>query len=123
VAAVHAGWKSTKLQIARKTVLTLQSLFGADPHKLRVAFGPCIRRESYGVGKEFRSYFPEDVEEHNGRLCFDLPAANLRQLVGAGVLKENIHEGLLDTVTRKELHSFRRDGEQAGRMLNVIVLT
>jgi hypothetical protein len=122
VAAVHAGWKGTQLHVARKTVATLQALFGADPRGLKVAFGPCIRRASYGVGEEFRSYFPEDVEELNGQLCLDLPAANLRQLLAAGVLKEHIFDCGLDTVTRPQLHSFRRDGEKAGRMINVIVM-
>jgi copper oxidase (laccase) domain-containing protein len=74
------------------------------------------------VGEEFRSYFPEDVEELNGQLCLDLPAANLRQLLAAGVLKEHIFDCGLDTVTRPQLHSFRRDGEKAGRMIIVIVM-
>jgi polyphenol oxidase len=123
VAAVHAGWKSTRLSIARKTVDTLQSLYGVDPRGLRVVFGPCIRMSSYQVGEEFRNFFPEDVQEVDGRLFFDLPGANRRQLLSAGVLSENIHDCGLDTVTRKELHSFRRDGERAGRMINVIVMT
>jgi polyphenol oxidase len=123
VAAVHAGWKSTRLNIARKTVETLQSLYGADPRNLRVVFGPCIRMSSYQVGEEFRNFFPEDVQEVDGRLCFDLAGANRRQLLSGGVLSENIHDCDLDTVTRKELHSFRRDGERAGRMINVIVMT
>jgi YfiH family protein len=123
VAAVHAGWKSTKLRIVRTTVATLHSLFGADPQGLKIVLGPCIRRESYGVSEEFRGYFPEDVKELNGQLCFDLPAANLRQLVSAGVLEENIYDCGLDTVTRPQLHSFRRDGEEAGRMINAIMMT
>ena len=122
VAAVHAGWKSTRQRIARTTVATLHSLFGADPRGLKVVLGPCIRRDSYRVGEEFRDLFPEDVRERNGGLCFDLAGANQRQLLAAGVLEENIYDCGLDTFTRPQLHSFRRDGEQAGRMINVIVM-
>jgi YfiH family protein len=123
VAAVHAGWKSTRLNIAHKTVDTLQSLYGVEPRNLRVVFGPCIRMPSYRVGEEFKGFFPDDVQELDGRLHFDLAGANRRQLLSAGVLSENIHDCGLDTVTRKELHSFRRDGERAGRMINVIMMT
>lgn len=122
IAAVHAGWKSTKLGIVRKTVCLLQQRFGADLGRLRAAFGPCIRRGSYDVGEEFRAHFPEDVHDERGRLCFDLPGANQRQLLAVGVRPENIFDCGLDTVTRREHHSFRRDGEQSGRMINVIMM-
>lgn len=122
VAAVHAGWKSTQMRIVIKTVGTLRSLYGADPGGLKVVFGPCIRLSSYAVGEEFRGFFPGSVQELNGRLCFDLAGENRRQMVSAGVLAGNIQDCGLDTVTRKELHSFRRDGERSGRMISVIMM-
>ena len=39
-AALHAGWKGTAGQIARKGVTALVSLFGADPANIVAAVGP-----------------------------------------------------------------------------------
>jgi len=122
IAAVHAGWKSTKLAIVAKTVGVLKTEYGVRPSDLRAAFGPCIRRDSYQVGPEFKDHFPEDVQETARGLCLDLPAANVRQLVQAGVRSENIFDCGLDTFVDPSLHSFRRDGERAGRLINLIML-
>ena len=122
IGAVHAGWKSTRLEIVRKTISLLQERYGVQPQELKAVFGPCIRTESYVVGAEFREHFPEDVTERNGQLRFDLAGANLRQMIQAGVLRENVSDCLLDTVSRPLLHSYRRDGEGAGRMLSFIMM-
>ena len=122
IAAVHAGWKSTKLEIFRKTIELLKTSYGIDPRLLKAALGPCIRRESYEVGPEFLEYFPRDVKKDGGRLCFDLLAANTRQLATCGVAREHIFDIDRDTVSDTGLHSFRRDGEKAGRMLSFIMM-
>ena len=122
VAAVHAGWNSTLLGIARRTVGVLRGEYGVDPAALRAVVGPCIRRDSYQVGEEFRRYFPEDVRVMPGGLYLDLPAANIRQLLQAGMAAANIYDSGLDTFSDPGLHSFRRDGERAGRLIHVIML-
>lgn len=122
VAAVHAGWKSARLGIAARTVAVMRDNYGALPSDLRAAIGPCIRRDSYQVGDEFRGYFPEDVMESPRGLCLDLAGANIRQLLAAGVRLENIHDCGLDTFSDQKMHSFRRDADAAGRMIHVIML-
>jgi YfiH family protein len=122
IAAVHAGWKSTKLLIVVKTVEVLKTEYGVTPSDLRAVIGPCIRRDSYQVGPEFREHFPDDVSETARGLCLDLAGANVRQLLGAGVRRDNVFNCGRDTFSDPTLHSFRRDGETAGRMINLIVM-
>lgn len=123
VAAVHAGWKSTRLEIARKTVELMVRDYGVDPAELRVAIGPCIRRDSCAVGPEFTEYFPADTMMTPQGLRFDIFSANRRQLTSAGVAPENIFDSGLCTVRETaRFHSFRRDAEGSGRMISLVVL-
>jgi YfiH family protein len=123
IAAVHAGWKSTKLDIARKTVELMRSDYGVDPKNIRAAIGPCIRRESCEVGPEFREYFPLDTVQTPEGLHFDILSANMRQLTRAGVKRENISDsGLCSFKDAARFHSFRRDADKSGRMLSVIMM-
>ena len=123
IAAVHAGWKSTRLDIARKTVELMRRDYQVNPADLRVAIGPCIRRESCEVGPEFKDYFPQETFETPRGRRFDVAAANLRQLIGAGVKCENIFDCGEDTFTdRVRFHSFRRDADAAGRLISVIMM-
>ncbi len=123
IAAVHAGWKSTKLDIARKSVELLRRDYGVDPAHIRVAIGPCIRCASCEVGAEFKDYFPLETVETPAGLRFDIFKANVRQLTEAGVKPGNILDCGLDSFTDKgRFHSFRRDADRSGRMLSVIMM-
>lgn len=123
VAAVHAGWKSTKLDIVRKTVELMRSHYAVDPKNIRAAIGPCIRRDSCEVGPEFREYFPLDTIQTPEGLRFDILSANMRQLTRAGVKREHIFDsGLCSFTDAARFHSFRRDADRSGRMLSVIMM-
>ncbi|MBF0386618.1 MAG: polyphenol oxidase family protein [Candidatus Omnitrophica bacterium] len=122
VAAVHAGWKSTHLDIAAKTVALLKQKYGVAPKDILAAIGPCIRPQSYSVGEEFKSFFPKDVIAQKGCWYFDIAAANKRQLLSAGVPGGNIFDCGLDTFADRAWHSFRRDAEASGRMIHAVRL-
>ncbi len=123
VAAVHAGWKSSYLKIAAKTVEFMGKEYGCKPYDIRAAVGPCIRRPSYQVGEDFRAYFPEDVHLQHGGLHLDLSGANIRQLLTSGVARTHISDcGLCTFADSDRFFSFRREAECSGRLLSVIVL-
>ena len=124
VAAIHAGWRGTAAAIAAKAVLEFQERFGSTPADLVAAIGPGIGPCCYEVGPEvavcFGEWFPErnDLE---GRTRLDLPEANRRQLVAAGVSGTRIHvAGLCTCCSGGEFYSWRRDRQTAARMLNSI---
>jgi polyphenol oxidase len=57
VGAFHAGWRGTVARIVEKGVGEIHRQFGSDPHDLRAAIGPCIRKCCYSVGGEVRAEF------------------------------------------------------------------
>lgn len=115
VAAVHAGWRGTVAEITARTVLEMTAL-GAEPSSLHAAIGPGIGLCCFEVGPEVSPHFGAE-----GQTCIDLAAANERQLLDAGLELENIWISKLCTKCNPDLlHSFRRDGSAAGRMVSAI---
>ena len=112
VAAVHAGWRGTVAQIARRAVEAMRERFGSVPADVHAAIGPGIGKCCYEVGPEVAAHFGEE-----GRARIDLAEANRMQLVASGVTAERIYASNLCTMCRpSEFHSYRRDREAAGRM-------
>ena len=52
VAAIHAGWRGTVLQIAAKTVRQMSRETGCNPELIQAAIGPSISQEAFEVGEE-----------------------------------------------------------------------
>src|SRR5204863_2940979 len=67
-AAVHSGWRGTRLGIAGRAIRGLQHAVGANPGQMLAAIGPCIGRCCYevssGLAAEFRALFgPEAADD------------------------------------------------------------
>lgn len=121
VAAVHAGWRGTVLGVVSNTVQAMQTRFGSSPDTLEAALGPAVGPCCYRVGPEvatrFQTWFPER-NDLRGPAHIDLTEAVRRQLIGAGVTPARIYAAGICTSCRPDLcHSYRRDGQQAGRMV------
>jgi polyphenol oxidase len=112
VAAVHAGWRGTAAGIVGRALAQMRERFGTSPSRLHAAIGPGIGKCCYEVGPEVAARFGGQ-----GRAHLDLPEVNRRQLLEAGVTAERIYASNLCTRCRpEEFHSYRRDGEAAGRL-------
>jgi polyphenol oxidase len=112
VAAVHAGWRGTVARIVAGAVAAMHVRFDTQPRDLHAAIGPGIGKCCYQVGPEVAAQFGEQ-----GRAYISLPGANRHQLLDAGVTAERIYTSNLCTMCMgSEFHSFRRDGEGAGRL-------
>jgi hypothetical protein len=128
VAAAHAGWRGTAAGVAREAVAALVA-GGSRTEDLLAATGPGIGPCCYEVGDEVRSTFGERGADFfrpgpGGRPHLDVRAANERQLREAGIPEARIHRVADCTRCRADLyHSYRRDGTQAGRMINYIGFT
>jgi len=112
VAAVHAGWRGTAQHIVQRAVEAMGKEFGSRPAHLDAAIGPGIGKCCYEVGPEVAAQFGVTGPAH-----IDLVEANRAQLAAAGVPDGQIYAANLCTKCRAEFHSYRRDKEQAGRML------
>jgi len=125
VAAAHAGWRGTAAGVVARAVAALVAR-GSRPEDLVAALGPGIGPCCYEVGDELRHAFGASGAGFfrpgpNGRPHLDLRAANLRQLLAAGLRPGAIHHVADCTRCRADLyHSYRRDGKTAGRMISFV---
>ena len=124
IAAVHAGWRGTIQEIVPKTIQAMADRFGTHPDDLVIAVGPGIGACCFEVGPEvaiqFAKVFPERTDL-NQKTKVDLVETNLRLLRRNGGSVRQIATSGLCTYCRPDLfHSYRRDGEAAGRMVSAI---
>ena len=117
VAAVHAGWRGTAQGIAAHAIQDMQKRFSSRPDDLLVAIGPGIGQCCYEVGPEVARQFSEFADSNRH---VDLLSANRRQVEDCGVPHDQIYTADLCTMCGSDFHSFRRDKQQAGRMLSVV---
>ena len=117
VAAVHAGWRGAVSGIARKTLAAMAARWNSRPEDLHAAIGPGIGPCCFEVGPEVAIQFGEPAE----RTRIGLPHFIRRQLLAAGLPEKRVYTAELCTFCHPALfHSFRRDGQKAGRMISVI---
>ncbi len=133
VAAIHAGWRGTVRQIARRTIDLLIRDFHCDPEVMIAGIGPAISQELFEVGEEVGDTFtaagislkPIAIRHpETGRLHINLCEANRLQLTEAGILPGHIEIAGMCTCTDADLFfSARRQGIDSGRMLSGIGIT
>ena len=118
VAAIHAGWRGTAAGIVGETIARMRNVYGTRAEALYAAIGPGIGECCYEVGLEVARKFGKEMA---GRL--DLGGENRKQLIAAGVLDARIEAvGGCTYCDAARFHSFRRDGQRAGRMISFIRL-
>ncbi|MGH9660897.1 MAG: polyphenol oxidase family protein, partial [Bryobacteraceae bacterium] len=116
IAAVHAGWRGTVAGIAAKTVRAMTARFGTRGADLHAALGPGIGECCFEVGPEVAVQFGR-----HGRVHVDLYEHLSRQLLAEAVPAQSIYTSRLCSVcSGSGFHSYRRDGNSAGRMLNFV---
>lgn len=132
IGAAHAGWRGIAAGVVSATLAAMTENLGATPANCRAAIGPCVGASAYRVGLEVSDAFraiglPEDLfrvpERGEGgepatRLC-DLGRAVSCQLRDTGLSPDAIWLASRCTLSEGDLfHSYRRDGEAAGRMMS-----
>src|SRR5688572_12626621 len=93
VGIVHAGWQGTVKKILRETLKAMQVTYGSKPADVLAAIGPSIGPDHYEIGPDViervRAGFNGDsdtlLRAHDGRVHFDLWAANRLTLEQSGV--------------------------------------
>jgi copper oxidase (laccase) domain-containing protein len=118
----HASWRGTVTSIAAELIRQMIREFRSEPSHLMVGICPCAGAEEYEVGPEIpriaesrlgdvAAFFPR----RNGRLYFDMRAANVAQLVASGVPADRISISSASTMSDRRFYSHRRDGAETGR--------
>jgi YfiH family protein len=124
VAAIHAGWRGTAANIVDAAVRELSARWKTRPGNLRAAIGPSIGVCCYEVGPEVAHRFAtwnSKLRQAESPVHLDLPAINEAQLRDAGVT-DIWKSGECTFCQPGRFFSFRREREQAGRMVSFIGL-
>src|SRR5688572_5344023 len=132
-AAVHAGWRGTCAQVAAAAIAVMQREFGTNPADVKAAIGPSVGPDDYEVGDALIEAFakaghsPQQIDRWFIRTTakprLDLWRANADQLAASGLRRDHIFTCGLSTVAHRAMfHSYRLDGERAGRMAGLIVV-
>jgi YfiH family protein len=133
-AAVHAGWRGTVQSIVVKAIEKMKVEYGTDPAELICAIGPAAGCKNYEIGQDVIDAFGDKFSTSGklftptseGHALIDLHLANKDQLIGAGVLEENIYTAPFCTMERPDLFfSYRLEKKRygkTGRLLSVIGL-
>lgn len=124
VAAIHAGWRGTVLQVVRKTCERMQEVFGTHADDCYAYVGTCIDECSFEVGQEVADEFEEvfkQYDPHKQKYFVNLKAANVAQLRHFGVPITQIEVSLYSTVLHNEDYfSYRFEKARTGRMMAII---
>jgi len=131
VGAAHAGWKGAFTGVLEATIDAMIDL-GASRERIVAAVGPCISRDAYEVGPEFRARFtapadrkwfiPSAREDH---FMFDLPGYAGSRLEAAGI-GAVATLGLCTYADETRFFSYRRTTHRGepdyGRQMSAIML-
>ena len=132
VAAVHAGWRGLSSGVLENAIEMMASGFGTKPANCVVGIGPSIGPCCYEVGPEVLAAFNEQgygaearvPVSKNEQLHCNLGAVGSAITQKLGVPQHNVvNAGLCTKCNSDWLWSYRRDGDNAGRMLCGISLT
>lgn len=128
VALAHAGWRGLVAGVLPATVGRMIDL-GADRARIAAVVGPAIGPCCYEVGHEVIDAFnsagrpvpPECSTARGDRVMLDLFGVARRQLVLAGInLGRITQRGGCTACGPDHLHSYRREGERAGRQAMIL---
>jgi polyphenol oxidase len=125
VAAIHAGWRGTAANIAGRTIEHMGHVFQTNPLHIFAAIGPAIGSCCYEVGfdvaEQFRGILPELAVDGKNRVMLDLPEANRRLLLSAGVPCTQVYPSELCTFCNSDdFFSYRREQANPGRLISFV---
>ncbi|PKN51537.1 MAG: peptidoglycan editing factor PgeF [Deltaproteobacteria bacterium HGW-Deltaproteobacteria-13] len=131
IAVVHAGWRSSALEISAKVIRLLREKYGSAKQDILAAIGPAIGRCCFEVdGTTADAFFNQKNNEEFLFSCFgtnkwilDLAGANRRQILNCDIPEENIDVADLCTSCRQDLFfSHRGSGGITGRQVNFMMI-
>lgn len=125
IAIIHSGWKGAAKNIAGKTIQKMKTELGVNPCNLLAVIGPGVQMKNFQVDEPVYNhfepkYFTPDGPDH---YKMDLQKAIYDQLTTAGLSEQSIERSADCTYEKEEFYySYRRDGQNSGRMMGIIGL-
>ena len=132
---IHSGWKGTVKKIAKKSVKFMKEKFGSNPKDIICVIGPTIRKCHFEVKQDVREIFYNEFKymeniddiiqysEKTKSYFIDTVSINKNLLQEEGILQENIIDSKVCTYCNSNIiHSYRKEGKEAGRNTAIICL-
>ena len=118
IGLVHSGWRGTVGKIVPNAIQLMQKN-GAETGEIRCFLGPAIGICCYEVGVEVAHKFDDEAKMklEDRKWKVGLHDQIRLQLTSSGILEENIQTSDMCTYESRDCHSYRRDGDNVGRMV------
>jgi hypothetical protein len=118
IALVHSGWRGTVHSIVPNVIRKFIE-FGSQVENIHLFLGPAICKNCFEVGENVAEQFEDTAKslQSNGKWLADLHQQIIFQCLAEGVFRNHINASSICTFEDTACHSYRRDGENAGRMI------
>ena len=132
---IHSGWQGTIKKIAKSAIIKMKKEFNSNPKDIICVIGPTIRKCHFEVQEDVKNEFyntfnyMKDIDKiiefnkHTNSYFIDTVEINKELLKEDGILDENIVDsGICTYCNSNIIHSYRKEGKQAGRNTALICL-
>ncbi len=132
---IHSGWQGTVKKIAKIAIQAVKKEFNCNVKDLICIIGPTIRKCHFEVKQDVRDIFYNEFKymndidkiiefnEKTNTYFIDTVEINKNLLKEEGILEENIVDSNVCTVCNSNImHSYRKEGTEAGRNTALISL-
>lgn len=118
IGLVHAGWRGVTSGIIDKSIEKMKEL-NSKSIDIKVLLGPSIRQCCFEIGPEVGKLFNGKFQKigKGNRPHLDLQSIVIDKLINMNIQYKNIIDIKKCTCCSEKYHSFRRDGDKAGRMI------
>lgn len=133
IAVVHSGWRGSTQNIVEYVLKELIATYASNHENLQLFFGPSAGSCCYEVETSFldnlaQFHLEEEqkikiIFESQGKWYFDNAQLTLHLLKQLGIKEQQVSRFYNHcTIHNKEYHSYRRDGDKAGRQITLASL-
>lgn len=132
---IHSGWQGTVKRIAEKAIGFMKETYSCNPEDIICIIGPTIRECHFEVQKDVRDIFYnefksmdniDEVIKYNketNSYFINTVEINKNLLLQQGILEENIVDSRICSFCNSDIiHSYRKNGKEAGRNTALITL-
>ncbi len=125
---IHSGWQGTVKRIAEKAIEFMKKRYSCNTEDIICIIGPTIRECHFEVQKDVRDLFYNEFKSMNNideiikynketnSYFINTVEINKNLLLKQGILEENIVDSKICSFCNSDIiHSYRKDGIEAGR--------
>ena len=132
---VHSGWQGTAKSIVKNAIQELKKEYKCKVEDMLCVIGPTIRNCHFEVDTDVKEIFYKQFKymknidniikenKKTGKSYIDTVMINKNLMLENGILSENIIDCNICTVCNSNImHSYRKDGKDAGRNTAILGL-